>query len=77
VDGAGGQLHTAYNTHMKISRRALAGVALAGAASAQTSSTQPAPFTLDQAKKQVAENSEALLKYEISMAAEPAFQFKA
>jgi hypothetical protein len=64
---------------MKISRRALAGVALAGAASAQTSATpsQPAPFTLDQAKKQVAENSEALLKYEISMAAEPAFQFKA
>jgi hypothetical protein len=64
---------------MKISRRALAGVALAGAASAQTATTPPqqAPDNLDQAKKQVAQNSEALLKYEVSMAAEPAFQFKA
>ena len=31
----------------------------------------------DQAKKQVAQNSEVLLKYEVSMDAEPAFQFKA
>jgi len=57
---------------MKISRRALAGMALASAASAQT-----APDELEQAKKLVASNSEALRKYELAMAAEPAFQFKA
>ena len=64
---------------MKISRRALAGMALAGAASAQTAapSAQPAPDDLEQAKKLVARNSEALQKYELSMSAEPAFQFKA
>ena len=64
---------------MKISRRALAGMALAGAASAQTTPPTPqaAPDDLDQAKKLVASNSEALRKYELSSAAEPAFQFKA
>ena len=59
---------------MKISRRALAGMVLAGAASAQP---QPGAGVLDEAKQQVARNSEALRKYELSMAAEPAFQFKA
>lgn len=66
---------------MKITRRALAGVALAGAAAAQTADTppaQPAPTDeLPAAQKQVARNSETLLKYEVSMAVEPAFQFKA
>ena len=58
---------------MKISRRALAQLALAGAASAQ----QPAPDELNEARKQVQRNSETLLKYEIPMATEPAFLFKA
>jgi hypothetical protein len=58
---------------MKISRRALAQLALAGAASAQ----QPAPDELEEARKQVQRNSETLLKYEIPMATEPAFLFKA
>ena len=63
---------------MKISRRALAGLALAGAASAQTAAPpQTGPDNLVEAKQQVARNSEALRKHEISMAAEPAFQFKA
>jgi hypothetical protein len=64
---------------MKISRRALAGMALAGAASAQTAvpAPQATPDDLEQAKKLVARNSEALQKYELSIAAEPAFQFKA
>jgi len=59
---------------MKISRRALAQLALAGAASAQ----QPAPpDDLEEARKQIERTSETLLKYQISMATEPAFQFKA
>ena len=49
-------------------------LALAGAASAQTANESD---ELPQAQKQVARNSEALLKYEILMATEPAFQFKA
>jgi hypothetical protein len=60
---------------MKISRRALAGMALAGAASAQTAPLA-ASDDLEQAKKLVVSNSEALRKYELSLAAEPAFQFK-
>ena len=54
-------------------------MALAGAASAQTAapSAQAAPDDLEQAKKLVASNAEALRKYELSLAAEPAFQFKA
>ncbi len=51
-------------------------MALAGAASAQTA-PQAAPDDLEQAKKLVASNAEALRKYELSLAAEPAFQFKA
>jgi hypothetical protein len=58
---------------MKISRRALAQVALAGSALAQT----PPADDLEQARKQVEANSEILRKYEISITAEPAFQFKA
>lgn len=54
-------------------------MALAGAASAQTTAPAPqtAPDDLEQAKKQVASNSEALRKQEVSTATEPAFQFKA
>ena len=58
---------------MKISRRALAQLALASAASAQ----QTAPDDLEEARKQIERSSETLLKYQISMATEPAFQFKA
>ena len=53
---------------------------MAGAAAAQTADTpppQPAADELPAAQKQVARNSETLLKYEVSMAVEPAFQFKA
>jgi hypothetical protein len=66
---------------MKITRRALAGFALAGAASAQSASQQPQPPSgaddLDRAKKQVEINSKALRDFDLSMSAEPAFQFKA
>jgi hypothetical protein len=59
---------------MKLTRRALAQVAIAGAATAQSS---PPDELLDQARKAVELNSEILRKYEISSTAEPAFQFKA
>jgi hypothetical protein len=64
---------------MKITRRALALSALAGAAAAQPPNQAPAPAEdLDQAaRKQVEATSQALLHYEIPMSAEPAFQFKA
>lgn len=58
---------------MKITRRTLAISALAGAASAQ----QATPDELEQARKQVELASQILLKYEVPMSAEPAFQFKA
>jgi hypothetical protein len=58
---------------MKITRRALALSALAGAATAQ----QAMSDEIEQARKQVELISQALLKYEISVSAEPAFQFKA
>ena len=59
---------------MKISRRALAQLAVAGGAAAQ----QPQPDELlEQAQKQVELNSEILRKHPISMTAEPVFQFKA
>jgi hypothetical protein len=59
---------------MKLSRRALAQIVVAGAAAAQ----QPAPDDLDAAaRKQVELNSEALRKHELPMTAEPAFLFKA
>jgi len=60
---------------MKISRRELSGLALAGAAAAQTPPAEPDVQAV--AQQQVAHNSETLLKFEIPMAAEPAFQFKA
>ena len=57
-----------------ISRRALAQLALAGAASAQ----QPAATDeLEQARKRVQDNSEVLQKLEVAMSTEPSFQFKA
>jgi hypothetical protein len=54
-------------------------MALAGAASAQTAAPVPqaAADDLEQAKKLVARNSEALQKHEVSMSTEPAFQFRA
>ena len=58
---------------MKITRRTLALSALAGAAAAQ----QATPDELEQARKQVDLASQTLLKFEIPMSAEPAFQFKA
>ena len=60
---------------MKISRRELGGLALAGAAAAQTPPNEPDVQTL--AQQQVTRNSETLLKFEIPIASEPAFQFKA
>ena len=75
---AGGPLHKAavraIIPGMKLTRRALAQVAIAGAATAQ----QPQPDELlAQARKAVELNSEVLRKFEISSTAEPAFQFKA
>jgi hypothetical protein len=62
------------NAIMKITRRTLAISALAGAAVAQQ---PPGSDELEQAKKQVELTSQVLLKHEIPMTAEPAFQFKA
>ena len=59
---------------MKITRRTLALSAIAGATAAQQTT---APDELDQARKQVEATSQVLLKYEIAITAEPAFQFKA
>jgi len=61
---------------MNISRRALAQLALASAASAQTAQ-QASSDLLDQAKKQVETNAQLLRTQEVPMATEPAFQFKA
>ena len=64
---------------MKITRRALAVSALAGAAAAQPP-TQPTPPAddLDQAaRKQFETASQTLMHFELSMSVEPAFQFKA
>jgi hypothetical protein len=62
------------NASMKITRRTLAISAFAGAAAAQ----QPTGSDeLEQAQKQVELTSQVLLKHEIAMSAEPAFQFKA
>ena len=57
----------------KITRRTLAISALAGAAAAQQATSDE----LEQARKQVELTSQALLKHEVAMSAEPAFQFKA
>ncbi len=69
-------------SHTKITRRNLAARALASAAAvAQTTQAQPAPDRdaelLKAAQDQVHRTGEILSKYEISMATEPAFQFKA
>jgi hypothetical protein len=60
---------------MKITRRTLAFSALAGAAAAQTPPAGPTD-ELEEARKQTEATSQALLHYEISMSAEPAFQFR-
>jgi hypothetical protein len=62
---------------MKITRRTLALSALASVAGAAASAQQPASDELEQARKQVELASQTLLKYEVPMTAEPAFQFKA
>ena len=61
-------------SNMKMTRRTLAFSALASAAA---SAQQPASDELEQARKQVELASQTLLKYEVPMTAEPAFQFKA
>ena len=61
------------NASMKITRRTLAISALAGTAAAQQTTSDE----LDQARKQVELTSQTLLKHEVPMSAEPAFQFKA
>jgi hypothetical protein len=70
--------HLTSNIHimasMKITRRTLAISALAGAASAAQQTTTD---ELEQARKQVELTSQALLKFEVAMSVEPAFQFKA
>jgi hypothetical protein len=63
-------------SNMEITRRTLALSALASAAGAATAQ-QPASDELEQARKQVELASQTLLKYEVPMTAEPAFQFKA
>jgi len=62
---------------MKITRRALAELALASVASAQSSQQPPAADDLDRAKRLVEANSKTLRDFDLSMSAEPAFQFKA
>ncbi len=59
---------------MKMTRRALALSALTGAAAAQA---PPGGDELEESKKQVETHSQTLLRYELPMSAEPAFQFKA
>jgi hypothetical protein len=61
------------NANMKITRRTLAISALASAAAAQQTTSDE----LEQARKQVELTSQTLLKYEIPISSEPAFQFKA
>ncbi len=63
---------------MKITRRALAFSALAGAAAAQTPAPQPAAAgDLDQARQRVDTASQKLREFDIPMSAEPAVTFKA
>ena len=63
---------------MTLSRRALAQLAVAAAASAQPTLAQPAASDeLEQARKQVERNSQILREREIAQATEPAFLFKA
>jgi hypothetical protein len=63
---------------MKLSRRAVAQMALAASASAQTQAqTTAPPATLDQAAREVELTAELLRKHEIPMSTEPAFLFKA
>ena len=56
----------------KITRRQLAGVAVAAAAA-----TAQVPDLDNAARESHKQNSEALAKFEIPMSLEPAFQFKA
>ena len=58
---------------MKISRRALAQLALGGAAVAQQAGSGEQELAL----KQIQDNVELLRKQEVAMSTEPAFMFKA
>ena len=65
---------------MKITRRSLAASAVASAAALAQTPT-PAPAASDEellqaAREQVKRNGEALAKFPLPMATEPAFQFK-
>jgi hypothetical protein len=64
---------------MKITRRALALSALAGAVAAQPPSQSPPAAASDldrESRQQVETTSQALLHYEIPMSVAPAFEFK-
>jgi hypothetical protein len=63
---------------MKLSRRALARIALAASAPAQAQTEAPrAAMDLEQAHREVELTAELLRKREIPMSTEPAFHFKA
>jgi len=65
---------------LKITRRRLAAAALGSSAALRAAQAPPAspPEDLNTtAKEQLRKNSDALNKVELSMATEPAFQFKA
>ena len=65
---------------LKITRRRLAAAALSSSVAlraAQAPTTSPPEDLNAAAKEQLGKNSEALGKVELSMATEPAFQFKA
>ena len=73
-----------YDVGMKITRRRLAAAALGSAACLRIGAapqTPPAPSQPEDlnaaAKEQVRKNSDALSKFDLPMATEPAFQFKA
>ncbi len=64
---------------MKVTRRQLAATLASGAAAlAQPQAATPSPDAeLEAARQRIAENARVLARREISMATEPAFQFKA
>lgn len=71
----GGPTRQAYNVVvMRITRRELAGT-IAGAASARASS--PPAEQVRKAREELRENTEAIAKYDLPMATEPAFAFRA
>jgi hypothetical protein len=61
----------------EITRRNLAFAALGSAVALNTAKSQATEDLNAAAKEQIRENSEALVKFELPMSTEPAFQFKA